>query len=182
MSIQEEVSRVLSPHYAGTVEAYGTDAADQIRVELTTRGSVSSITALHLGAELKRPEGLREAILEAGNAAETGRVLAELNNLGALEGGSTAPVHLPPLPGPKAARLVVRTPAEQADHLARYINSGGLEKVEVPGLTWVTSANTYLSIAYNDRGQVADVRADEEWLVAVTIERLNNSLREVIQA
>ena len=42
--------------------------------------------------------------------------------------------------------------------------------------------NGYLSLAFNDRGQLAAVRPDQEWLYAVTLDRLNNALKEAVES
>jgi len=184
MSIQEEVRRVISPDYVGTIKADATDPADQVRVSLGVRGEVTAVVALQLTAAVKTEQGLREALFDAANRAEAGRVMNELALVGACdpEAPSAVPTTLAPLPGPIAQRLVVRTPDEQADHLARYINNGGLDPIEAPGTRWASSSNGYLSLAFNDRGQLAALKADQEWLYAVNLDRLNNALKEAVES
>ena len=184
MSIQEEVRRVIDPVYVGTIKADATDPADQVSVSLGVRGEVTAVVALQLTATVKSEEGLREAVFEAANRAEAGRVMNELALAGAFdpEAPAAEPTTLAPLPGPTAPPLVVRPPDEQADHLARYINNGGLEPIEAPGTRWTASSNGYLSLAFNDRGQLAAVKADQEWLHAVNLDRLNNALKEAVNS
>ncbi|HXH81037.1 hypothetical protein [Nocardioides sp.] len=184
MSVQEAVQRVISPDYVGSIESAATDAADQVRVSLGLRGEVTAVMALQLTSRLKAEEGLREAVFEAANRAEAARVMNELALLGALdpEAPAGASRALAPLPGPTAPRLVVRSPDEQADHLARYIASGGLDPIVAPGDRWRTSSNGYLSVAINDRGQLAAFKADQEWLFGVSLDRLNNALKEAVES
>lgn len=188
MSVQEAVSRVISPDYVGSAEVAATDAADQVRVSLGLSGEVTAVVTLQLTKTVKVTEGLREAIFEAANRAEAARVMNELALMGALdpaldpEAPPRASQTLAPLPGPTAPQLVVRSPDEQADHLARYINRGGLEPIEAPGDRWKTSDNGFLSLAINVRGQLAAFKADQEWLYAVSLDRLNNALKEAVES
>ena len=188
MSVQEAVRRVISPDYVGSTEVAATDAADQVRVSLGLSGEVTAVVALQLTETVKVTEGLREAIFEAANRDEAARVMNELALMGALdpaldpEAPAAASTTLAPLPGPTAPRLVVRPPEEQADHLARYINRGGLEPIVAPGDRWKTSSNGYLSLAINDRGQLAAFKADQEWLFGVSLDRLNNALKEAVES
>lgn len=184
MSNQVDVRRVISADFVGTLKAEATDVAGQVRVSLGVRGEVTAVVAMQLTSTVKSAEGLREVIFEAANRAEAGRVMNELALAGAFdpEAPKAQTTTLAPLPGPTASRLVVRSPDEQADHLARYINSGGLEPIEAPGTRWTTASNGYLSLAFNDRGQLAAVKADQEWLYAVSLDRLNNALKEAVES
>lgn len=188
MSKQQKIQQVISPDFVGTIEAEASDVAGQVQVALDVSGRVRSVVAVALTMSLKSRAGLREAVLEAGNRAEAARVMNELALAGVLDldeasgGASDDSRPLAPLPGPVAPRLVVRTQAEQADHLARYINGGGLEHIEAPGLRRTTSGNGYLSLVRNERGQVTDVDADQEWLHAVDLGRLNNALKEAVES
>lgn len=182
MANQEAVRRVTSPDYIGTFEAVGNDLDDNVRVTLGVRGEVRSIVVSELVAGTKVETGLREAVFEAAARAEASRVLNELALIGAIDPDNPAPADktLAPLPGPIADQLVVRPPDEQATHFARYVNAGGLEPIEAPGTRRSTSDNGYLSLTFNDRGQLAGLEADQEWLYAVSPDRLNNALKEAV--
>lgn len=183
MANREAVRRVISPDFVGTIEADATDPSDLVRVHLGVRGEVRRIEVLDLTSVTKTEQGLREAVLEAANRAEAARVLNELALVGGFDPDHPSDPHAPldPLPGPTAPRLVVRSPSEQADHFARYVNRGGLEPVTAPGSRWTTSGNGYLSLARNDRGQLTAITADQEWLVATHLDRLNNALAEAME-
>lgn len=182
MSNQEAVRRVLSPDYVGTIEADATDPAQGVRVSLDRQGEVMAVQVLELTSVTTTATGLREAVLEAANRAEAARVLNELALQGAFDPERPADPDRPlaPLPGPTAPRLVVRTPEEQMNHLTRYINGGGLEPIQAPGMRRTTSHNGYVSLARNDRGQLTAVDVDQEWLWATSLERLNNALKEAV--
>lgn len=183
MSNQEAVRRVLSPDYVGTIEADATDPARRVKVSLDRQGEVMAVQVLELTSITTSDAGLRDAVLEAANRAEAARVLNELALLGAFdpERPSDPDRLLAPLPGPTAPRLVVRTHEEQMNHLARYINGGGLEPIQAPGMRRTTSLNGYVSLARNDRGQLTAVDVDQEWLWATSLERLNNALKEAVE-
>jgi hypothetical protein len=141
------------------------------------------VAVLDLTPALRSEQGLRDAVLEAAGRAEAARVLNELALQGAIDPDRPAPADrtLAPLPGPTAPRLVVRTPEEQADHLVRYVNRGGLEPVAAPGTHRTTSANGYVSLVRNDRGQLVALEVDQEWLYAVRPERLDKALSEALE-
>jgi hypothetical protein len=183
MANREAVRRVISPDFVGTYEADATDEAGLVRVRLGVRSEVRRIEVLDLTSVTKSEEGLREAVLQAANRAEAVRVLNELALAGGLDPDHPADPHAPlePLPGPTAPRLVVRSPEEQIDHFQRYVNAGGLEPITAPGARWTTSGNGYLSLARNDRGQLTAITADQEWLWATNLDRLNNALTEAME-
>lgn len=178
------IQRILGPGFVGTYAAEASDPAEQVRVSLGLRSEVVAVVVLELTQALRSVDGFRDAILSAANRAEASRVLNELALAGELDEGrrSPQPQVRPPLPGPTAPPLEIRTPAEQANALARYINAGGLDHVEAPGLRWARSHNTFLSLAFTDRGQIAAVEVDQDWLYAVTIDRLNKALKEAVTA
>ncbi|MEI2712280.1 MAG: hypothetical protein V9G04_03040 [Nocardioides sp.] len=180
---REAIRRVSSPDFVGTVEVEVADETNRVEVRIGTRGQLLGVRVLRLDHSLKSEAGLRDALLGAAARAETHRTLQELALCGALDNVSEADAHEPlaPLPGPTAPPLVIRSPREQADAFARYVNSGALAQLDsIPGLTWSTSDNTYVSLGLDQRGRLQDVRADDLWLSAVTEDRLQNSLTQAV--
>lgn len=181
MSMRDAIRRTLSADFIGEIKASASDRLGEVSVSLGVRGEVTDVNVLQLTPRIKSLNGFTEAIFDAANRAETARVINEIALSGDLPAGESSRER-PDLPGPTASRLVILSPGEQANQLQRYIDRGGLDYLDGPGVHKGTSRNGYLTISLTDRGQLVSVDADQQWLWSTTVERINNSLREALES
>lgn len=181
MSMRDAVRRTLSANFVGEIKASATDRLGEVSVSLGVRGEVTGVNVLQLTPRIKSSNGFAEAIFDAANRAETARVLNEIALSGDFPAGDSS-VTRPELPGPTASRLVILSPSEQANQLQRYIDRGGLDYVDGPGGRKGVSRNGYLTLSLNDRGQLASVNTDQQWLWSTTLERINGALEEALES